>query len=121
MSRYLSKRASRRALPAMAALVLALGLAMPGTATSDPRVSDSQVTARVKQAIAGVASLKGFKIGVKTVDGVVTLSGAVNDYHAKFAAVTAALKVEGVRILDDKLQTPAERQTADKAADPPTI
>lgn len=121
MNTYLSKQVSLRTLPAIAALSFALGLAMPVTATGDTRVSDSQVTAGVKEAIAGVPSLKGYKISVKTVDGVVTLSGAVNDYHAKFAAVTAALKVEGVRILDDELKTPAERQMAVKDADPPSI
>lgn len=108
MDSHLSKRAPLRALLAMAAL--SLGLVLPGIAAGDTNPSDSQVTARVKEALAAVGSLKGANIGVKTADGVVTLSGTVSDPHAKFAAVAAVIKVEGVRILDDELKTPSELQ-----------
>lgn len=117
MNRYLSKNASLRALLAMAGASFWLGLAMPAIArdaapvqvTAATIASDNGVTARVKQSLAGVESLKGDTIGVKTVDGVVTLSGTVKDPHAKFAAVQAAISVEGVRVLDDELKMPTER------------
>ena len=117
MNRYLSKQTSLRALLATAAASFWLGLAMPAMArdaapvqvTAATIASDNGVTARVKESLAGVQSLKGAGIGVKTVDGVVTLSGTVKDPHAKFAAVQAAISVEGVRVLDDELKTAAER------------
>ncbi|HEV2332928.1 MAG TPA: BON domain-containing protein [Gammaproteobacteria bacterium] len=117
MNRYLSKKTSLCALLAMAGAGFCLGLAMPAVArdaaptqvTHATTASDNGVTARVKESLAGVQSLKGDSIGVKTVDGVVTLSGTVKDPHAKFAAVQAAVSVEGVRVLDDELKTPAER------------
>lgn len=125
MNRYLSKQTSLRALLAMAGASFWLGLAMPAiardavpTQVSDATIaSDNGVTARVRESLAGVQSLKGDTIGVKTVDGVVTLSGTVKDPHAKFAAVQAAISVEGVRVLDDELKTAAERRQL-AAADP---
>lgn len=101
-----SKRISLRALLAVAVLGLGLGLAMPAIAGD---LSDSQVTVKVKAALATVKSIKGANIGVKTVDGVVTLSGTVSDPHAKFAAVAAVVDLEGVRILDDRLKTKTDR------------
>lgn len=117
MNIYLSKKMSLRALLATAGASFYLGLAMPAIArdsvptqvTDATIASDNGVTARVKESLAGVQSLKGDSIGVKTVDGVVTLSGTVQDPRAKFAAVQAAISVEGVRVLDDELKTSAER------------
>lgn len=99
-----SKRTSLRTLLAVAVLGLSVGLpAMAGD------LSDSQVTMKVKAALATVKSIKGASIAVKTVDGVVTLSGTVSDPHAKFAAVAAVVDLQGVRILDDQLKTKIDR------------
>ena len=99
-----SKRTSLRALLAVAVLGLSVGL--PAMASD---LSDSQVTLKVKAALATVKSIKGASIAVKTVDGVVTLSGTVSDPHAKFAAVAAVVDLEGVRILEDQLKTKTDR------------
>ena len=111
MNKHLSKKASLRALLAMVALSLGLGLSMPGSAAVDNSVSDSQITAQVKQQIAAEPTLKGADIGVKTVKGVVTLSGTVSDPHAKFAAAAAAIRVQGVLTLNDDLKVASDRQT----------
>ena len=112
MHKYLSKLASLRALLAVAVLGLGLGLSMPGHADN---LSDSQVTTKVKAALATVKSIKGANIAVKTVDGVVTLSGTVSDPHAKFAAVAAVIDLEGVRILDDQLKTQTDHNEVAEA------
>ncbi|HEU5398722.1 MAG TPA: BON domain-containing protein [Gammaproteobacteria bacterium] len=115
MNRYLSDKAPLRALLAVAAFAFGLGLAMPCIAAESS--SDNRITAQVKENLAGMERLKGDEIGVKTVNGVVTLSGTVRDPHAKFAAVQAAISVEGVRVLDDELKTaPVRRKVA--MADP---
>lgn len=111
MNRYLPDKALSRALLTVAALAFGLGLGKPGIAAGSS--SDNGITARVKENLAGVERLKGDDIGVKTVNGVVTLSGTVRDPHAKFAAVQAAISVEGVRVLDDELKTaPVQRKVA---------
>ncbi len=102
MNRYLSN------VLAVVSLGLGLGLAMPSIAADS--ASDNEVSARVKESLAGVDSLKGANISVQTADGVVTLSGTVSDPHAKFAAVAAADTVEGVRVLNDELKTTSPRK-----------
>lgn len=115
MNRYLSDNAPLRTLLAVATLAFSLGLGKPVIAAGSS--SDNGITARVKENLAGVERLKGDDIGVKTVNGVVTLSGTVRDPHAKFAAAQAAISVEGVRVLDDELKTaPVPRKVA--MADP---
>jgi hyperosmotically inducible periplasmic protein len=110
MKKHLSKQASLRALLATAALSVGLGLAMPASAAMDDHVSDSQITAQVKQPIAAEPTLKGADIDVKTEKGVVTLSGTVSDPHAKFAAAAAAIRVQGVLTLNDDLKVASDRQ-----------
>lgn len=125
MNQYLTKKASLRVLLAISGASIWLGLAMPGLAGNPApsqaaavsSASDNGVTAKVRENLAGVESLKGSSIGVKTVDGVVTVSGTVKDPHAKFAAVQAAISVEGVRVLDDELKT-ASVQRKVAMADP---
>lgn len=112
MSRYPSDKVLLRAMLATAGLTFGLGLAMPavaagGAAPAEATASDSQITAQVKQQLAGVEGLKGVNVGVKTADGVVTLTGTVKDRYAKSAATTAVLSVEGVKVLDDELKVGA--------------
>jgi len=119
MSRYLSGNTRLRALAAVIGIAFGAVLVAPvyaarSDAPAQAASSDSQITARVKEQLAGVPSLKGANVDVKTDDGVVTLSGAVKDRYAKSAATTAALTVEGVRILDDELKiTSAPKKVAD--------
>jgi hyperosmotically inducible periplasmic protein len=117
MKQHLSK-ASLRALLAVAAMGVGLGLAMPGSAATDDSVSDSQITAQVKEQMAGEPTLKGADIDVKTVRRVVTLSGTVSDPHAKFAAAAAAIRVPGVLTLDDDLKVASDRQKVASVSSP---
>lgn len=112
MSRYPSDKVLLRAMLAAAGLTFGLGLAMPAVAAgsaapAEATASDSQITAQVKQQLADVEGLKGVNVGVKTADGVVTLTGTVKDRYAKSAATTAVLSVEGVKVLDDELKVGA--------------
>ena len=110
MKQHLSKKAWHRALLAVAALSLGLGFAISGSAATDEGVSDSQITAQVKQQMAGEPLLKGADITVQTANRVVTLSGTVSDPHAKFAAAAAAIRVPGVLVLNDDLKVASDRQ-----------
>lgn len=117
MNRYLSYGAS---LPALLPIVgLLCSFAVPSYAASSAApaqtaASDGEITAQVKQQLAGVESLKGDNIAVKTSDGVVTLSGTVKDTQQKSDATTAAITVEGVKVLDDELKTtPVRKRVAD--------
>lgn len=112
MNRYLPDKAP---LLAIAGLALWLGFDTQVIASQPPAVSDSEITARVKEGLAGVPSLKGADIGVTTSDGVVTLSGTVSDPHAKFAAANTAILVEGVRVLDDELKVKSNRNLVAEA------
>src|SRR5215469_11088330 len=112
MNSYVSKNVSHRVLAAVLALGFGLGLGTPSIAAAG--TSDNEVTGRVKEQLAGVNSLKGADIGVKSVDGVVTLSGTVRDSAAKSMAVASAVNVEGVRVVDDELKTaPVQKKAAD--------
>jgi osmotically-inducible protein OsmY len=118
MKKHLSNKVSLHVLLATAALSAGLGLAMPGSAATDNNVSDSQITAQVKEQIAAEPTLKGADIDVKTVNRVVTLSGMVSDPHAKFAAAAAAIRVQGVLTLNDDLQVASDRQAVASVTSP---
>ena len=135
MKRYLSNKALRGALLAVAGLALGLGLdtqVMAASADTQAEtqdngvvtaITDKDVTAKVKQRLAAAPALKDADVGVTTVKGVVTLSGTVSDPHAKFAAAALAIQVPGVRILDDELKTVPDpsRPVADARAGKPAL
>lgn len=134
MKRYLSNKALRGALLAVAGLALGLGLdtqVMAASADTQAEtqdngvvtaITDKDVTAKVKQRLAAAPALKEADISVTTVKGVVTLSGTVSDAHAKFAAAALAVQVPGVRILDDELKmAPDPRPSDDARAGKPAL
>ena len=90
MSKYLTKQA----LLAVMGLSLGFGLALPGFAVA---LSDSEITARVRENLAGVESLKGATIGVKTTDGVVHLSGDLQSQDAVDRIKDLVAQVDGVK------------------------
>lgn len=122
MNRYLSGKAVFRDTMLIAGLAFGFGINLPvfaaapvpkaHSADAGQAMSDSNITAQVKLRLADVKGLDKSDIGVTTNNGVVTLSGTVSDPHAKFAAVAAAISVEGVRILDDELKTPPNYKLA---------
>ena len=67
---------------------------------SDHPVGDSWITTKVKSELATAKGVKSMDISVKTVDGVVTLTGTQPDQAAIDKAVAAAQKVKGVQRVD---------------------
>lgn len=111
---YLSKHLAWRSLLAVAGLGLGLGVGMPGMAASGTSASDSAITARVIDGLTHQASLKDANINVKTVNGVVTLTGTVSDFRAKADASTVGIETAGVKVLDNELKTaPPQQKSTD--------
>ena len=67
---------------------------------SDQPVTDTWITTKVKSELATTEGVKSTKVDVKTVDGVVTLTGTLATNVAVKKAVAAAESVKGVRKVD---------------------
>lgn len=63
-------------------------------------VSDAWITAKVKSELATTKGVKSMDVSVKTVDGVVTLTGVLPTHIAVKKAVAAAKSVKGVKDVD---------------------
>lgn len=75
----------------------------PGTetaASSDQPVTDTWITTKVKTTLATTDGVKSMDIDVKTVDGVVTLTGVLDGDIAVKKAVAAAQSIKGVKKVD---------------------
>jgi hyperosmotically inducible protein len=72
----------------------------PETKGSDQPVTDTWITTKVKTELAATDTVKSMDIDVKTVDGVVTLSGVLSSDIAVQKAVAAANSVKGVKSVD---------------------
>jgi len=71
------------------------------TATeSDQPVTDTWITTKVKTELATTDGVKSTDIGVKTIDGVVTLIGVLPSDIAVKKAIAAAQSVKGVKKVD---------------------
>jgi len=66
-------------------------------------VADSAITAKVKTAMLADSDVKGLQINVDTVNGVVTLTGAVDNKTHIDKAVTLTRGIEGVKSVENKL------------------
>lgn len=94
----------------VATLALAFAGAAPLTATSafaagngndsDHPVNDTWITTKVKAELATTDGVKSNDVDVKTVDGVVTLTGVLATELAVKKAVAAAESIQGVRKVD---------------------
>ena len=99
----------------MAAGAAAAGDPTPHSDSVGAAVSDSAITAKVKSSFLGDDRLKGSHIKVVTTNGVVTLTGTAASSESKSAADEIAEAVNGVRSVDDQLNTPASGGTVHKA------
>lgn len=68
------------------------------------RKSDSQLQQDVLQELKYEPSISASQIGVTAKDGIVGLTGDVQSYPAKYAAVHAAQRVDGVKAVTDELK-----------------
>lgn len=68
-------------------------------------IDDTEITAKVKAAIFAEPGLKTLQIGVDTVKGVVTLTGAVDSQASSDRVKLLAAATAGVNQVDNKLVT----------------
>jgi hyperosmotically inducible periplasmic protein len=68
---------------------------------SDQPVTDTWITTKVKTELATTKGVKSTDIDVKTVDGVVTLTGVLPSKTAVHKAVAVTKAVKGVKQVDD--------------------
>lgn len=90
-------------------LLFAAGHAVAATQANEPEernaestqpVSDTWITTKVKADLLATENVSGLDIKVETVNGVVTLTGAVANQAQKDKAVEVAQKIEGVARVD---------------------
>jgi hyperosmotically inducible protein len=73
--------------------------------TAGAAIDDAAVTAKVKAALAATEGISGTDISVETQQGTVILTGKVADATQSQRAARVAGGVEGVRSVDNRLQT----------------
>jgi hyperosmotically inducible periplasmic protein len=85
------------------ALALSLATIAPAVAAdnnSDQPVTDTWITTKVKSELATTDGVKSMDIDVKTVNGMVMLTGMLTNQTAVEKAVAAAKSVKGVKNVD---------------------
>ena len=105
MKHVLTTRAIAAALAMGFAGFAPLGVDMayanePAKADSDQPVTDTWITTKVKAELATTDGVKSNDVTVKTVDGVVTLSGVLGTDVAVKKAIAAAESIKGVKKVD---------------------
>src|SRR5882672_3530569 len=101
-----------------AGLVLCAMLASAGTAgKAGIAVDDSVITAKIKTALVEDSTTKARLIKVKTVHGVVQLSGFVNSSESKQRAEAIAADTEGVTEVHNDLEVRDTEKTAGERLD----
>src|ERR671911_1836897 len=83
-----------------AALIAAAGLVFTVACAQ----TDAGITTNVKTKLAADDMVKAYQVDVDTANGVVTLSGAVENAAAKERAVTIARGTDGVRDVVDQIR-----------------
>src|SRR6187551_2323739 len=71
--------------------------------SGDQVVDDSEITAKVKSALAGDPRTKAHQINIETRNGVVQLSGFVDNSEAKSTAEELARSVDHVKSVDNEI------------------
>jgi hyperosmotically inducible periplasmic protein len=95
-------------LVAGTATPLAACATINGQESAPQYVSDASLTAKVKANIVEDQSLKGFEIGVETMNHVVQLSGFVDTRQQKNQATTIAQSVPGVESVQNNILVRAQ-------------
>ena len=91
-------------LAASVSVLLFLGAVAACGKTIGDTIDDSTITTRVKAALLNDPGVSALKIDVETVQGVVTLSGAVKSAQERDAAVRIAQRTRGVKDVRSTLQ-----------------
>ncbi len=108
----------RSLIAASLAAGLSAGAYAADSATPQPHsdsvgsaITDTAITAKVKSQFMGDNRLKNSDISVTTTNGVVTLTGSASGSDAKSTAEKLASGVDGVKSVDDDLQTSSSTST----------
>ena len=72
---------------------------------SREQYDDIVITTKVHEAIIDEPSLRPFDINVRTVKGVVELSGLVNSREDMDRAIATARKIEGIKLIRNDMRT----------------
>ena len=88
------------AFAAAAPFALTSAYAANDPAGSDQPVTDTWITTKVKTELATTDGVKSMDVDVKTVDGVVTLTGTLATPIAVKKAIAAAQSIKGVKKVD---------------------
>ena len=95
----------RKYLVALAALSLTSAVAWADNGSHHP-VKDSYITTKVKAELAADHDTKARDIHVATVNGIVTLRGMAASEAEKDRAEQDAMRVKGVRSVNNKIKVP---------------
>lgn len=97
--------------PKLLTMVLCAGLlfylwscATPAGRTAGQVIDDATITTKVKGKIFGDSILEGFAISVKTFEGEVTLTGAVENENQRKRAEELARSTSGVRKVNNLIK-----------------
>jgi hyperosmotically inducible protein len=94
------KRAKGRGGMTLALLVLVSVASTSAQSTIGGTIDNALITATVKARLAADPTVSAFAIDVDTADGVVSLTGVVNDEQARQRAIQLAQETEGVKGVD---------------------
>jgi hyperosmotically inducible protein len=101
------------ALPILLALAFA---ACSSTQTVGEEIDDATITTKVEAKLTGDPEVSAFNVDVDTNEGVVRLSGTVEDPQARAEAEKLARDTEGVRHVINDIKV-GERDMGDRASD----
>ena len=89
----------------IAQIFLASCASTPRYEGSREQFADIIITTKVHEAILDELSLRPFDINVRTIKGVVELSGLVNSRDDMDKAIAIARKIEGVKLVRNDMRT----------------
>lgn len=102
----------RGAICATAVLILTAALA--SAASTDKPLTDQAITDAIEDELVADQAIAAHRIDIQTADGVVTLSGTVNNLLAKTRATRIAETVKGVRSVVNTMQVEPTQNRSDK-------
>lgn len=103
-------------------LILSLGLlaawsATPDVALAEPQLSDQAISDQVDDELLFDAAVLSANIDIETIDGIVTLTGSVNNILAKERSARLAQAVKGVRAVVNRIEViPSTERTDEEIA-----
>lgn len=87
-------------------ILFSLGCTTPQKYEGSPeQFDDIIITTRVHEAIIDEPSLRPFDINIRTIKGVVELSGLVNSRDDMDKAIAIVRKVEGIKMIKNDMRT----------------